>query len=108
MGRFAATYSPKSQTGGLSDSQQLVLGASATGSITVGVRQTIIISVGGTTPTATGLAAIRFSLGSNSSAVTTDFQLPAGVFVFEMGDEFDRINFFAVAGCVISVMRITP
>jgi len=108
MGRFAATYSPKSQTGGLSDSQQAVLAASGTASITVGVRQTIIISVGGTTPTATGLVAIRFSLGANSTSSATDFQLPAGVFVFEMGDEFDRVNLFGVAGCVVSIMRLTP
>lgn len=56
-----------------------------------------------------GLVALRFSLGSNSAAASTDFQLPVGIYDFEMGDEFDRLNFnFIVATSIVSVMRITP
>lgn len=106
MARFAASYTFKSQTGGINDSQQAVLAASGTASITVGVRQSIMVSVGGTTPTATGLVAFRLSLGSNSTAVSTDAQLPAGVYFFELGDEYDRINLFGVAACVVSVCRM--
>jgi hypothetical protein len=103
---FAAVFAPKSQTGGLSDNQQAVLAASGTANITVGVRQKIRISVGATTPAATGVVAIRFSFGANSTAAATDFQLPSGVFDFETGEEFDRVNLFGVVGCVISVMRL--
>lgn len=109
MGLFASIFQPKSATGGVSDVQQLT----ASGSITVGVRQRVKISVvataASTAPANAGLVAIKFSLGSNSSAASTDFQVPAGVYEYELGDEFDRINFnFVVATSVVSVMRITP
>ena len=110
MANFSGIYSPKSKTGGFNDSQQSVLAGAGTATVTLNVRQLIRISVCGTTPAATGLVAVRFSLAATgaTTAVATDFQLPAGVYDFMLGDEFDTVNLYGVAACVVSIMRITP
>lgn len=102
MATFTAIWQPKSASGGLSDSQQVVLGAAGTNVVVVGVRQKVLITV-------TAAVSIRFSLGANSTAVATDFVLPsAGIlYYFETGDEFDRINFFSTPGATVSVMRLS-
>jgi hypothetical protein len=108
MGKFAATYAPKSASGGINDNQQNILTAASTATVTLGLRQIVRMSVAGVTPAATGLVAVRFSLSTKgaTTAVATDFQLPAGVFDFELGDEYDTINLYGVAGCVVCIMRL--
>lgn len=97
MASFSAVWSPKSQTGGINDSQCTT--ATTSTQILVGVRQTILI-------TTTIATAIRFSSGATTT-VTGDFNLPAGSVYFTTGDEFDRITVLQSGAGTACVMRLS-
>lgn len=108
MATFQAVWQPKSASGGINDSQVVTLaGSGGTNAITVGVRQKVGLTI-------TGPVYVRFSLGANSTATTADLSLPGGsspgLYYFETGDEFDRLNFLNNNGAsttVVSVMRLS-
>ena len=114
MATFSAVFSPKSQSGGISDNQSVttLAAASASSTLVVGKRQKIAISVTpGTVAATTGSgAAVRFSIAT-STAASTDFILPLNtVTTWETGDEFDSVSFYninATTGTLnITVMRL--
>lgn len=105
MGRFAATYSPKSTTGGVNDVQNATVTAASSAEIVVGFRQLIRISNG-----SVASATIKFGVSGMGAATATDAILGANQYQdFEMGDEFDRLRIFSAGTTVIvTVMRMTP
>lgn len=104
MATLSATFPVKSASGGISDAQNTTLaGAGGTASITVGIRQIFAISTAGP-------IYIRFSSGANSAATTADIHIPgANISQWDMGEEFDRVNFLNDNGAsttVVSVFRL--
>ena len=112
MSTFAiAAITPKSASGGVSDSLGgSALTATTSAPFTIGLRTHFRISLGIAADTAAPAGVhIRFGLGSNPTAIATDFFIPiASVMDFYTGEEFDRIALLtAGTGVIPYITRFT-
>lgn len=115
MATYAAVFSPKSGSGGVSIAQNSLNLAAATASsgLLVGKNSKLAISVSyGTGAQTTNCGAtVRFSLGGASAATSADFIIPVNTtLTFDTGSEFDTVNFFNLNAAAptlnISVMQL--